>query len=255
MSSHQGRSAMNRRTAESLLRGDRSALPAGDPLTQLLAAAKAPATAGELAGEDAAMAAFRAAVDSPATPTRRVSMIKLTLAKLLTVKVAAIAFATTATVGGVALASATGALPNPITSDKPSASASPSKHAKPTPAGSAAPRPSRSGLPPRLAELCQEFAGKSGENRRRALDEDRFAELVERAGRKDRDHVYRFCVDFGKPDVHPSGQPEWGAKPGPKPSGSAKPGNVRPSDKGGPSGSAKPSDRPGGDDDKGQPQG
>jgi hypothetical protein len=212
---------MDRKTAESLLRGDRP----GHPLDDLLSAAKAPATDRELAGEAAATAAFRAAAHSPApAPTRR----RNPMLKLLTIKVAAAAFATTATVGGVAVAASTGALPNPIfasSSAKPapssSAPASPSWSPHPKPSPSAKPSPSGSARPhPKLADLCTEFDGRDRDGRRRALDDDRFGELIRKAGRKDR--VERFCVDFRK--VRPSAGSSFSGKPQFQPSFSARPG-------------------------------
>lgn len=209
MSSQEGRSPMDRKTAESLLRGDR---PVGDPLSAVLAAAKAPATARELSGEADALAAFRAAAHSPdVVPQRRRSM----LAKLLTLKVAAAAFACTATVGGVALAASTGALPNPISSNKPShqpSHSAPASHA-PLPSGSARPVPSGSALP----GLCREWAAKDRDHRTQSLDDAHFGELVKRAGQKDRDHVERFCGlhkpdPSAKPSTRPSTRP--GGKPG-----------------------------------------
>ncbi|MEV6345976.1 hypothetical protein [Actinoplanes sp. NPDC051851] len=217
MSSQEGRSPMDRKTAESLLRGDRTVLRPGDPLGELLSLAKAPATDQELAGETAVMAAFRAAAHSPEpVPTRRRSMLKITLAKLLTVKVAAIAFASTAAVGGVALAASTGALPNPIHEGKPSASASHS--AKPKPSGSALPKPSGSALP-KIADLCREFNGKDKDHRGQALDDAHFGELVKQAGKKDREHVEKFCARLPKPS----------GSAFPTPSGSFSPPSTRPS--------------------------
>ncbi|BCY06412.1 hypothetical protein [Actinoplanes sp. L3-i22] len=202
MSSQEGRNPMDRRTAASLLRGDRATT--GHPLSAVLAAAQAPAAAGELAGEADALTAFRAAAQSPdVVPLRRRPM----LAKLLTLKVAAAVFATTATVGGVALAASTGALPNPISSNKPSHSAQPSPSASRS--HSARPVPSGSALP----DLCKEWGGKDRDHRTKALDDAHFGELVKRAGAKDRDRVERFC-GLHKPD--PSGKP--GGRPSGRPS-------------------------------------
>ncbi|MBB2941795.1 hypothetical protein FB565_001499 [Actinoplanes lutulentus] len=219
---------MDRKTAESLLRGS---VP-GHPLADLLSAAKAPATDRELAGEAAAMAAFRVAAHSPDTAiTRRNPMLKL-----LSLKVAAAAFATTATVGGVALAASTGTIPNPIfasSSAKPShskASPSVSPHSKPSsahpkPSGSASGSPS----PKRLADLCKEFDGRDSDGRRRALDDDHFGDLVRKAGKKDR--VERFCFDFGKPRPSGSVKPSYSGKP--QVSFSARPGENGGGDNGG----------------------
>jgi len=107
MSTHRSR-RIGRHTAEQLLRGGR---PAGaDAVSDLLTAASAPAGAGELAGEQAALAAFRSARLAPAPQPRRPSMLKTALAKVLTVKIAAAAVTATAA-GGIALAAATGNLP------------------------------------------------------------------------------------------------------------------------------------------------
>jgi hypothetical protein len=231
---------MDRRTAENLLRGDRATPGAGHPLTGLLAAAKAPATAGELSGEAAALAAFRAAAHSPdPVPPRRRPM----LAKLLTLKVAAAAFATTAAVGGVALAASTGALPGPISAGKPSHSATPAHSTRPAPSGSALPAP-------KVDELCREFKGKDRDHQTKALDDARFGELVKRAGEKNRDRVDRFCrlhqPEAGTtagtpwPSTTPglpwpgatAGVPEPGTKPSTRPSGrprSTNPGTSLPS--------------------------
>jgi hypothetical protein len=83
-------------------------------LRELLFTAIAPAAVGELGGEDAALAAFRAARLQPAVQDRRRPNMMHNLARLLTVKAAAIAVAVTAT-GGVALAAGTGTLPVPGT--------------------------------------------------------------------------------------------------------------------------------------------
>ncbi|GIE64802.1 hypothetical protein [Actinoplanes palleronii] len=157
---------MDRRTAENLLRG-----APGHPVSGLLAAATAPATAGELAGEAAAMAAFRAAAQSPGpVPRRRRSF----LAKLLTVKMAAVVFATSATVGGVALAANTGALPGPVRPGKPSHavssghSATPSHttHPQPTqPTPSSQPARTQLAQPRKTGYPCQEL--RDGDRDRR----------------------------------------------------------------------------------------
>jgi hypothetical protein len=95
---------------ERLLDGrlDPAFAPAGNrELARLLAAATAPATPEELAGEQAALAEFRAVMPHPLTLVpRRASMPS----KLLTVKAAAAALVAVLSIGGVA-AAATGLLP------------------------------------------------------------------------------------------------------------------------------------------------
>ncbi|GAA0432688.1 hypothetical protein Aca07nite_19930 [Actinoplanes capillaceus] len=225
MTSDEEWTPMDRTTAESLLRGDRTGLA----LDRVLAAAKAPATARELAGEAAAVAAFRAATTSSAGRTRRFPVVWSALSKLLTVKVAAAAFATTATVGGVALAANNGTLPGPV--GAPAASVSPSAAPEPKPSPSTPPTPSASAAssasarprssgspgagPDRVADLCREFTRHDRENRRRALDDERFRELVRQAGEKDRARVEGFCGirPSGSVSTRPSGsvstRPTW----------------------------------------------
>jgi hypothetical protein len=242
MSNHEEFRPVDRESAERLLRGDR-AIRAGHPrLDGLLAAATAPASGRELAGEDAAVAAFAAAqLASPQTP-RRISMLKSTLAKLLTVKVAAACVAVGGA-GGVALAASTGNLPGPLHKPAAHKSADPSHSAAPRPSGSPSPRPSISAPPADLLKLCDRWASHPGDKRQNDLDQPEFGKLVEGAGRKDRDRVDHFCDDLrhakpsgtpsgfpsgfptdfpsGKPQEHQSGQPAGGAsgKPGPRPGG------------------------------------
>jgi hypothetical protein len=192
MTSPEEWSEMDRRTADRLLRGDRS----GHPLDQVLAAATAPATAHELAGEADAMAAFRAAAHAPA-PRRRSSMLRSAVARLLTLKVAVVALGTSATIGGVALAANTGALPGPLGEDSLTVSAPASQAGPQTPgqAVSTMPQPAATPTmyPDRVAELCQEFTLHDRDTRTRALNDGRFGELVKRAGEKDRERVEQFC--------------------------------------------------------------
>ncbi|MER7580707.1 hypothetical protein [Kitasatospora sp. NPDC097691] len=88
--------------------------PDGGPgqLARVLAAAAAPATVGELAGEEAALAAFREASLAPApvvTPVRRRSMATAALARAFSTKAAAAVLGATA-LCGVAVAAGTGNL-------------------------------------------------------------------------------------------------------------------------------------------------
>jgi hypothetical protein len=192
MTSPEEWSEMDRRTADRLLRGDRT----GHPLDPVLAAATAPATAQELAGESDAMAAFRAAAHSPA-PRRQSSLLRAAVARLLTLKVAVVALGTSATIGGVALAANTGALPGPHTDHTSPASVPSSETATVAPkqAASTLPRPAPAATanPDRVTELCQEFTLHDRDTRTRALNDGRFGELVRRAGEKDRERVEQFC--------------------------------------------------------------
>ncbi|MER7672948.1 hypothetical protein ABTY61_31455 [Kitasatospora sp. NPDC096128] len=83
-------------------------------LARVLAAAAAPATAAELAGEEAALAAFREASLTPdpvVTPVRRRSMATAALARAFSTKAAAAVLGATA-LCGVAVAAGTGNLPS-----------------------------------------------------------------------------------------------------------------------------------------------
>jgi hypothetical protein len=189
---------------ELLQRAGKHAGPAGQRrLAALVAATTVPARAGELDGEAAALVAFRAAhLAQIPERRRRLSMLKTTLAKLLTVKVGALC-AATLSVGGVAVAASTGALPGPLHHNPPSASAS---HPSKRPSGVPSVRPSHPATPPPgILDLCHRYIGKDQDHRRRALDEDGFKDLVGQAGGKDRARVDRFCDKL----VHdgPSGVP------------------------------------------------
>ena len=86
-----------------------------DALLALFADLDGPAQAGELPGEAAAVAAFRAARHSAPVayaPARKRGRLLASLTTLLTFKTAAVALAATS-VGGVALAASTGTLPTP----------------------------------------------------------------------------------------------------------------------------------------------
>ncbi|MET8542518.1 hypothetical protein ABZW03_17955 [Kitasatospora sp. NPDC004799] len=92
--------------------------PDGGPgqLARVLAAAAAPATAEELAGEEAALTAFREASLAPdptVTPVRRRSMATAALARAFSTKATAVVLGTTA-LCGVAVAAGTGNLPSAL---------------------------------------------------------------------------------------------------------------------------------------------
>jgi hypothetical protein len=119
---------IDRTTAEQILDGDLADPPAGpDDLVRLLATAAAPAgepgapaQGGEIAGEEAAVAAFLRARPEPTAQPRRDPMIKTALAKALTMKIAAAALAAV-TAGGVWAATQTSALRSLIGGTAPGA--------------------------------------------------------------------------------------------------------------------------------------
>jgi hypothetical protein len=228
---------IDRRTAEHLL----SAAPhpeqatGSDPLSDLLAAAAAPAREGELAGEQAALAAFRDARLADAPQPRRESM----LAKVLTVKVAVIA-ASVVAAGGVAVAAVTSSLPGQngnsehvsatssslSTSDQDRGPDKSGEHGKPTDKGkpetsegkgnngngnngngsngngngNASPSPS-------LVGLCNAYTAGEKSEHGKALENPAFSALITAAGGKE--NVDKFCADLlavAKPD-HQEGKP------------------------------------------------
>lgn len=229
MSAHRSR-RIDRRTAEQLLRGQ----PAqADALSDLLSAAAAPTTAGEFAGEQAALAAFRAAHPTPVLQPRRGSMIKTTLAKLLTVKIAAAAVGAVA-VGGVAVAAATGTLPTqsggnatvpPTTSHASQANdvASTAQSERPAATGDDK-KPDNGATPsPSLEGLCKAYTAGAGADHGKALDNPAFTVLITTAGGEDK--VSAYCTDLlgeepGQPDnTHPVPPPAAQQKTEPDPQG------------------------------------
>jgi hypothetical protein len=204
--------------------GIRSSHP---PLTALLAAAAAPGRPSELAGEQASTAAFRAAQLTPIPRPHRLSAVKSVVMKALTVKAVAALAATT--VGGVALAASTGALPNPLAQPAPvtssglsaaDPSATPSRAERTSGVGSNAVKspeavdsskgPDASAAPESsLLGLCHAYRAITGNvngnnngnnngnkdkekaKRRKALDNPAFTTLITAAGGKDK--VDGFC--------------------------------------------------------------
>jgi hypothetical protein len=241
MSTRTGQSPIDRGAAERILRGGRDAWSAGhDPIARLLDAATAPARPSELVLEEMAVIAFQTAHRSPVSQPQRQSMIRYAVAKLLTVKVAALAAAVVG-VGGVALAASTGTISSPLHGAASSASHSPTHgNARPSdhPSGRPSDRPSKaavpSGFPPGLYWLCQDYIGRDADHRGKALGESKFHELADRAG-KERDKADRFCDKLlnDRPGAAPTAIPDRGgdrAKTPPgHPGGDADPPANRPS--------------------------
>ncbi|MBQ0901222.1 hypothetical protein [Micromonospora sp. U21] len=169
------------------------------PLARLLAAAAGPARPGELAGEEAALAAFRAARANPApTVARRPHRRRLTTSAVAWTG----ALAATATAGAafaaVTLDRAPDPVPVPPSSPSPTLSdveatpsldrtAAPSRSTPGTP--SATSTPSTIGTPSagaanvdQLRGLCRAWQAKKPEQRDRALRTPTFQELVTAAG-------------------------------------------------------------------------
>jgi hypothetical protein len=185
---------------ERLLDGrlDPSDAPAGyGGLARLLAAASAPATPEELAGERQALAEFTAAMPSP-PPTlvpRRAAMPS----KLFTIRAAAAALIAVLSIGGVAVA-ATGLLPGQA---RPVAD-----HAPSTTAASAAARGLGSAAVTDLDNaahgLCRAWqAGKGVDNGRRT-DSVAFQALAAAAGGSD--NIAGYCADVTAGGARDHGQ-------------------------------------------------
>jgi hypothetical protein len=183
--------------------------PATPPLAALLSAARAPAHPDELSGERAALAAFeRAAQLAPVPSPRRTNVLKSTLAKILTVKVAVVA-AAAAGATGVVLASTSGVLtPGDGPADhgpagKPAVHSS--AHAPSgTPrdgggegkgdAGTSGEAPS-----PSMAGLCNAYAARKADNPGKALDNPAFTALITAAGGEENVDEYCETVESDSP--------------------------------------------------------
>ncbi|MBO4165211.1 MULTISPECIES: hypothetical protein [Micromonospora] len=209
-----------------------------EPLARLLAAAAAPARPGELAGEQAAVVAFRAAraagVPAPAVVARRGRRLTTGVVTWIA------ALAATAT-AGVAFAAVTRDGP----AERVPGPAPSSTTATPTAAGSARPTPQRSGpvrqdptrRPPsgpggapsapgtvpgpggpagtaKVTGQCRAYLAKSPEQREKALTKPGFAEVVAAAGGADRVEAYCRQLVPGRPPGAPSAGP--GGGPGRK---------------------------------------
>ncbi len=177
---------MDAETAEQLLRGHPTARRDSPGLAERLAAVSVGAFPGELAGEHAAVAAFLAAPGAyPAPQPRSKFMIKsAVIAKLLTLKAAAVAVAAVSA-GGVALAASTGVLPNPLAPQNPGHSAPGPDH---TNGSNATPSPSLEGL-------CTAYLAGAGADHGKALENPAFTALVTAAGGAD--GVDAFCEGLG----------------------------------------------------------
>jgi hypothetical protein len=220
MSTHQPR--IDRDTAEFLLAGVPAVRRRVGLLGEHLAAAAAPGQSHELAGGSQAMAAFRAAHLQPAAQQRRTSMIKTWVAKLLTVKAAALLTVTAA--GGMALAATTGALPNPLAGTPGPAHATGRPTTTPShPGGRPSVMPSAS-----LLGLCHAYTAGAGADHGKALTDPAFTDLVTAAGGTAK--VTTFCATIlasasANAASHPAGPADTTHPTGPP---TSTPGNSHP---------------------------
>lgn len=186
---------ISRRDAERLLTGGAVVTDATRPLAALLRAASVPAHPAELSGERAVLAAFEEAAQlAPVPSPRRHNVLKSTLAKILTVKVAALV-ATAAGTSGVVLAATSGVL---LPGDKPSdprpADHPPAIHSSAhSPAGTPRDEAPRSGQAPSPSPhgLCNAYQADKRDDPGKALDSPAFRALVTAAG--GRDNVDDYC--------------------------------------------------------------
>jgi hypothetical protein len=221
-------------TAERLIQGARGGSPVGsDRLADLLAALASRPGRRELAGEDAAMTAFRAARLASTPESRRNSMLKTALAKIATAKAAIVLAAVGG--GGVALAAGSGHLPGVDTpehhpGDRPNASVTQSAHAT---GGNSAPSVAahgsaaaarraaegRSATPngspsPNLRGLCTAFDAGVGDNPGKALENPAFTVLITTAGGKDQVGTYCSALLAARSEATPT-HPDGDAHPKP----------------------------------------
>ena len=212
---------------------DVTAASGNERLDAVLRAAAAPAHPGELAGEEAAVAAFRAAAAVETAPSRP-SVIRTVLAKVLTVK-AVIVLAVGGS-AGIVLAASGGVLPAPW-SATPQAPPAPVPLTTTTPAPSAEPEhrttlPGPSTQEPSVAELCAVY--EAGRGKGKQLADPEFGPLVTAAGGEDK--VGKYCAAHRtKPSKDERPQPSKDGKPadkpgatGPEPPKSTKPGKADP---------------------------
>jgi hypothetical protein len=196
-------------------------MPADSALARLLADASAPAQSDELVGLSAALTAF-----SASQPNSRRSPVKTLLAGLLAAKAALAATAAAASIGGIALAAATGSLPPAAQNaahDLVHAPAAASAHSaaldddetdatpSDTPSDSSSPSPSasHSATPsPSLIGLCRAYGAGVATSHGKALDNPAFTVLITAAGGKD--GVAAYCITVladapgGKPTALPT---------------------------------------------------
>jgi hypothetical protein len=179
---------IGRDTAERLLDGRPLGPDAGyDALSELLSAVAAPAAEGELAGESAAVAAFREAHLGSVRQPRRGPMITTRRAGSLGAKAIAAVFATTA-LCGVAVAASTGHLPG-TRHDGSVASPSPRSTTTAARAGHAGSGPASLPAPgttptarPGIVGLCRAYSAAGKTDRGRMLASPPFTGLVRQAG-------------------------------------------------------------------------
>jgi hypothetical protein len=231
MNSHRPNGPADWAESERLLdaaRAGRPPVPGADPLAHLLAAAAAPAESGELAGEEQALTAFRAArvnpAPAPAPAPRRFRLrvgVAAWTAGLAATATAGVAFAAVSlerpeqpapppapTTAGSTGADGTGS-PSRSEPGSPTAGKSSSvPFTAPAPTWSGGPgKPASDG---KLAGLCRAYFSKSATQQARALQTPAFADLIAAAGGPDQ--VEGYCIVL-VPKKSPAASAEASASP------------------------------------------
>ena len=214
---------LHRANAEAILTGTATER---SELTQIIAAARGPATSDELAGEAAAMIRFQAARLEPAA-AHGVTVRKRMSDKLLAAKVGIAAALAAAATGGVALAAAAHTQTEPAHHALPASTsvAAPSHDGTPTPratraavppppppshaaaASAAPPAPGGAGSHPSaspsrsLRGLCIAYFANEITGGKR-MDNPAFGALVTAAGGKDK--ITTYCLTLLRADPHPT---------------------------------------------------
>jgi hypothetical protein len=186
---------INASTADRLLEGE--TVDGCERLAHLLAAASAPGLPEELAGQDAALEAFRTARRAPFPRTRKLSMFaRSRAARFLTIKAAAVVVVVGG-IGGVALAAGTGNLPEQVQRHLPGTETTSGHPNAPATATWSA----KSSASVSLRELCREYASRDSDRRRKALkNSTEFQALVDQVGSRDRERVDQFCSQLPQRD-------------------------------------------------------
>jgi len=168
-------------------------------LAALIAAVKVPARPGELAGEEAAMAAFRTHAARPPVPRQS---LKGTLARLLTIKVGAFC-AAIVSVGGVAVAASTGTLPGGLGDFVRHPAAAGSQPGAPGPGAAQRTTTPRPTAAPSVVARCKDYLTWDPERRRKAVGGPDVRDIEDGAHSRDPNAVAHYCGQVQAP-VPPS---------------------------------------------------
>jgi hypothetical protein len=215
MATEQAPDRLDAATADRLLAGREVA--GHGPLTRLLASARAPGTDDDLAGEVAATLAFREA--GVARPPGRRSSLKTSIARFITIKAATLVVVVG--VGGVAIATNTGHIPDPTGHNPTDTKTMAPEHPEP----STPPRPSQrqSSVPDPswldyLSQLCVRYNANDRDRRRAALEhQSEFRDLINHVGGLDQARIDQLC-DGLRNSPRSGGVSPWShnGSPGPK---------------------------------------